>query len=294
MGKAFYDDDLETRALFAEAGRVLGYDLASLCFQGPSEQLNLTQYTQPALLTVSVSALRMLQRSGFRPIAVAGHSLGEYTALVAAGGLTFADALALVRSRGRYMQEAVEEGRGLVCALLGLDRQVVAEVCREASSLGIVSPANFNAPGQVVIAGEKVAVEEAVRLAKAKGCRRAITLAVSVPVHTALMAPAAERLAGEVMRVPMQDLEVPLINNADARPLQQAAEVRESLIRQLASAVRWEESVHALKNMGIQTLIEIGPGTVLSGLARRIAPELRLLNVQDQASLSSTIEALAA
>ena len=294
MGKAFYDDDLETRALFAEAGRVLGYDLASLCFQGPSEQLNLTQYTQPALLTVSVSALRMLQRSGLRPIAVAGHSLGEYTALVAAGGLTFADALALVRARGRYMQEAVEEGRGLVCALLGLDREVVVEVCREASSLGIVSPANFNAPGQVVIAGEKAAVEEAVRLAKAKGCRRVIALAVSVPVHTALMTPAAERLAGDVMRVPMQDLEVPLINNADAKPLQKAAEVRESLIRQLASAVRWEESIHVLKGMGIQTLIEIGPGKVLSGLAKRIAPELRLLNVQDQASLSSTIEALAA
>ena len=294
MGKAFYDDDLEARALFAEAGRVLGYDLARLCFQGPSEQLNLTQYTQPALLTVSVTALRMLQRSGLRPVAVAGHSLGEYTALVAAGGLTFADALALVRARGRYMQEAVEEGRGLVCALLGLDRQVVVEVCREASSLGIVSPANFNAPGQVVIAGEKAAVEEAVRLAKAKGCRRVIALAVSVPVHTALMAPAAERLAGEVMRVPMQDLQVPLINNADAKPLQKAAEVRESLIRQLASAVRWEESVRVLQNMGIQTMIEIGPGTVLSGLAKRIAPELRLLNVQDQASLSSTIEALAA
>ena len=180
MGKAFYDDDVEARALFAEAGRLLGYDLARLCFQGPSEQLNLTQYTQPALLTVSVTALRMLQRSGLRPVAVAGHSLGEYTALVAAGGLTFADALALVRARGRYMQEAVEEGRGLVCALLGLDRQVVVEVCREASSLGIVSPANFNAPGQVVIAGEKAAVEEAVRLAKAKGCRRVIALAVSV------------------------------------------------------------------------------------------------------------------
>jgi [acyl-carrier-protein] S-malonyltransferase len=294
MGKAFYDDDVEARAIFAEAGRLLGYDIAHLCFQGPSEQLNLTQYTQPALLTVSVTALRMLQRSGLRPVAVAGHSLGEYTALVAAGGLTFADALALVRARGRYMQEAVEEGRGLVCALLGLDRQIVAEVCREASSLGIVSPANFNAPGQVVIAGEKAAVEEAVRLAKAKGCRRVIALAVSVPVHTALMAPAAERLAGEVMRVPMQDLEIPLINNADAKPLQKAAEVRESLIRQLASAVRWEESIQVLKGMGIQTLIEIGPGTVLSGLAKRIAPELQLLNVQDQASLSSTVEALAA
>ena len=294
MGKAFYDDDVEARALFAEAGRVLGYDLARLCFQGPPEQLNLTEYTQPALLTVSVTALRMLQRSGLRPSAVAGHSLGEYTALVAAGALTFADAVALVRARGRYMQEAVEEGRGLVCALLGLDRQIVAEVCREASSLGIVSPANFNAPGQVVIAGEKAAVEEAVRLAKAKGCRRVIALAVSVPVHTHLMAPAAERLAGDVMRVPMQDLEVPLINNADAKPLRKAAEVRASLIRQLASAVLWEESVRAIQSMGIQTLIEIGPGKVLSGLAKRIAPELRLLNVQDQASLSSTVEALAA
>jgi [acyl-carrier-protein] S-malonyltransferase len=294
MGKAFYDDDVEARALFAEAGRVLGYDLARLCFQGPPEQLNLTEYTQPALLTVSVTALRMLQRSGLRPSAVAGHSLGEYTALVAAGALTFADAVALVRARGRYMQEAVEEGRGLVCALLGLDRQIVAEVCREASSLGIVSPANFNAPGQVVIAGEKAAVEEAVRLAKAKGCRKVIALAVSVPVHTRLMAPAAERLAGDVMRVPMQDLEVPLINNADAKPLRKAAEVRESLIRQLASAVLWEESVRAIQSLGIQTLIEIGPGKVLSGLAKRIAPELRLLNVQDQASLSSTVEALAA
>jgi [acyl-carrier-protein] S-malonyltransferase len=294
MGKAFYDDDVEARALFEEAGRVLGYDLARLCFQGPPEQLNLTEYTQPALLTVSVTALRMLQRSGLRPSAVAGHSLGEYTALVAAGALTFADAVALVRARGRYMQEAVEEGRGLVCALLGLDRQIVAEVCREASSIGIVSPANFNAPGQVVIAGEKAAVEEAGRLAKAKGCRKVIALAVSVPVHTSLMAPAAERLAGDVMRVPMQDLEVPLINNADAKPLRKASEVRASLIRQLASAVLWEESVRAIQSMGIQTLIEIGPGKVLSGLAKRIAPELRLLNVQDQASLSSTVEALAA
>jgi [acyl-carrier-protein] S-malonyltransferase len=294
MGKAFYDEDSEARALFTEAERVLGYDLARLCFQGPQEQLNLTEFTQPALLTVSVTALRMLQRHGLRPAAVAGHSLGEYTALVAAGGLAFADAVALVQARGRYMQEAVEEGRGLVCALLGLDRSVVTEVCREASSLGIVSPANFNAPGQIVIAGEKAAVEEAVRLAKAKGCRRVIPLAVSVPVHTSLMAPAADRLAAEVMRVPLQDLDVPLINNAEARPLRKAAEVRASLIRQLASSVLWEDSVRVLQSMDIDTLIEIGPGTVLTGLAKRIAPELRLLNVQDQASLSSTVEALAA
>jgi len=192
------------------------------------------------------------------------------------------------------MQEAVEEGRGLVCALLGLDGPAVAEVCQEASTLGIVSPANFNAPYQVVIAGEKAAVEEAVRLAKAKGCRKVIPLAVSVPVHTRLMAPAAERLAAEVMRVPLQDLEVPLINNAEARPLQKAADVRASLIKQLASSVLWEDSVRVIQNMGIHTLVEIGPGRVLSGLAKRIAPELRLLNVQDQASLSSTVEALAA
>ena len=192
------------------------------------------------------------------------------------------------------MQEAVEDGRGLVCALLGLDGPAVAEVCQEASTLGIVSPANFNAPYQVVIAGEKPAVEEAVRLAKAKGCRKVIPLAVSVPVHTRLMAPAAERLAAEVMRVPLQDLEVPLINNAEARPLQKAADVRASLIKQLASSVLWEDSVRVIQNMGIHTLVEIGPGRVLSGLVKRIAPELRLLNVQDQASLSSTVEALAA
>jgi len=294
MGQAFYDEDAEARALFTEAGQVLGYDLARLCFEGPPEQLNLTEYTQPALLTVSVTALRMLQRAGLRPAAVAGHSLGEYTALVAAGGLRFADAVALFRTRGRFMQEAVEDGRGLVCALLGLDGPAVAEVCQEASALGIVSPANFNAPYQVVIAGEKPAVEEAVRLAKAKGCRKVIPLAVSVPVHTRLMAPAAERLAAEVMRVPLQDLEVPLINNAEAKPLQKAADVRASLIKQLASSVLWEDSVRVIQNMGIHTLVEIGPGRVLSGLAKRIAPELRLLNVQDQASLSSTVEALAA
>jgi [acyl-carrier-protein] S-malonyltransferase len=294
MGKAFYDQDAETRQLFAEAGRIVGYDLARLCFEGPKEQLNLTAHTQPALLTVSVIALRMLQRTGLRPSAVAGHSLGEYTALVAAGALAFADAVDLVRARGRYMQEAVEEGRGLVCAVLGVDRYIVEDVCREASSLGIVAPANFNAPGQIVIAGEKDAVEEAVRLVKTKGCRKVIPLAVSVPVHTRLMAPAAERLAEDVMRVHLNDLEVPLINNADAKPLMKAMPVRQSLIRQLASAVLWEDSVRVLRDMGVKTLIEIGPGTVLSGLAKRIAPELRLLNVQDPASLSSTVEALAA
>ncbi len=294
MGQDFYDHDPEARSLFEQAGHVLGYDVAALCSKGPAEQLNLTEYTQPALLTVSAVALRLMDRAGIRPSAVAGHSLGEYTAVVAAGGLAFEDAVALVRNRGRYMQEAVEAGRGLVCAVLGMERSVVAEICQAASSLGVVAPANFNAPGQIVIAGEKAAVEEAVRLAKAKGCRKVIPLPVSVPVHTSLMQSAADRLAVDVARVPMQDLSVPLINNVEAKSIRSAAEVRTSLVRQLASSVLWEESVQALRGLGIHTLVEVGPGKVLSGLAKRIAPELRLLNVQDRPSLAAAVEALAA
>jgi [acyl-carrier-protein] S-malonyltransferase len=294
MGREFYERDADARTLFAEAGRVLGYDVARLCFEGPKQQLDLTEYTQPALLTVSVVAMRLLERAGVKPDAVAGHSLGEYTALVAAGGIEFSNAVALVQARGRYMQAAVEDGRGLVCALLGLERATVQAICQDASTVGIVSAANFNAPGQVVIAGEKAAVEEAVRLAKAKGCRRVISLSVSVPVHTALMRPAAELFATDVMRAALHDLRVPLINNADARPIQSVEEVRASLIKQLASSVLWEDSVRRLWDMGVRTLVEVGPGSVLCGLVKRIAPEVRVLNVQDSASLASTLAALAA
>ena len=292
MGREFYEQEPDGRALFDQAGQVLGYDLATLCCHGPVEQLNLTEYTQPALLTVSVIALRLLQRAGIQPVAVAGHSLGEYTALVAAEGLAFPDAVELVRNRRRYMQEAVAEGRGLVCAILGMERSPLADVCRTASSLGVVSPANFNAPGQIVIAGEKAAVEEAVRLAKSKGCRKAVFLPVSVPVHTTLMQAAADRLALDLAKVPIHDLAVPLVNNADAKPIRTATDVRTSLIRQLPSSVLWEDSVRVLMGLGVHTLVEVGPGTVLSGLAKRIAPELRVLNVQDRASLATTIKAL--
>ena len=294
MGQEFYEREPDAKAMFDKAGSVLGYDLAALCLQGPVEQLNLTEYTQPALLTVSAIALRLLGRAGIQPCAVAGHSLGEYTAVLSAGGLGFEDAVALVRNRGRYMQEAVEAGRGLVCAVLGMERSAVAEVCRAASSLGVVAPANYNAPGQIVIAGEKAAVEEAVRLAKIKGCRKVIPLPVSVPVHTSLMQSAADRLAADVARVPMQDLAVPLVNNVEAKSIRSAAEVRTSLVRQLASSVLWEESVRTLMQLGMHTLVEVGPGKVLSGLAKRIAPELRLLNVQDPTSLAATVDALAA
>jgi [acyl-carrier-protein] S-malonyltransferase len=182
----------------------------------------------------------------------------------------------------------------LVYALLGVDGSVVAEVCREASALGVVAPANFNGPGQIVIAGEKAAVEEAVRLAKAKGCRKTVPLPVSVPVHTSLMREAADRLAVDVARVPLNDLTVPLVNNADAKPIRTASDVRASLVRQLASPVLWEDSVRGLRRIGVRTLVEVGPGKVLTGLAKRIDPELRLLNVQDPASLAETVEALAA
>jgi len=294
MGQEFYEHEPDAKAMFDKAGHVLGYDLAALCLKGPVEQLNLTEYTQPALLTVSAIALRLLSRAGIQPCAVAGHSLGEYTAVMAAGGLVFEDAVALVRKRGRYMQEAVEAGRGLVCAVLGMERPAVAEVCRAASSLGVVAPANFNAPGQIVIAGEKAAVEEAVRLAKTKGCRKVIPLPVSVPVHTSLMQSAADRLAADVAGVPVKDLTVPLVNNVEAKSIRSAAEVRTSLVRQLASPVLWEESVRALMQLGMHTLVEVGPGKILSGLAKRIAPELRLFNVQDRTSLAVTVEALAA
>jgi [acyl-carrier-protein] S-malonyltransferase len=294
MGQEFYEHEPEAKALFDQAEQVLGYDVATLCLKGPAEQLNLTEYTQPALLTVRAIALRLLGRAGIHPSAVAGHSLGEYTAVVAAGGLAFADAVALVRKRGRYMQEAVEAGKGLVCAILGMERPVVTEICGEASSLGVVAPANFNAPGQIVIAGEKAAVEGAVRLAKAKGCRKVIPLPVSVPVHTSLMQSAADRLAADVARVPMNDLAVPLVNNVEAKSIRNAGEVRASLVRQLASSVLWEETILALIRLGIHTLVEVGPGKVLLGLAKRIAPDLRLFNVQDRTSLAATVEALAA
>ncbi|MBI5410755.1 MAG: ACP S-malonyltransferase, partial [Nitrospirae bacterium] len=227
-----------------------------------------------------------------RPLAVAGHSLGEYSALAAAGGLTFGSALSLVQKRGRYMAEAVPSGSGLVAAILGLDTDGVGEACREASAVGVVAPANFNCPGQVVIAGEKAAVEKAIELAKSKGARKAIPLPVSVPVHTPLMQKAADRLAADVAAVTWSDLAVPLVNNADAKPLKSAADVQASLIRQLPSPVRWEESVRVMSGLGVTTFIEVGPGTVLAGLIKRIAPEATTLNVQDPKSLEATLKSL--
>lgn len=280
------------KLVYDEASSVLGYDVAALCFEGPSDRLNLTEFTQPALLVCSIAALKSLEPASITPVAVAGHSLGEYTALVAAGGLSFRDAVGLVQKRGRYMSEAVPSGTGLVAALLGLNVDAVRELCREASSVGVVAPANFNSPGQIVIAGDKAAVERAMELAKTKGCKKAILLPVSVPVHTPLMQQAANRLATDLAAVQWEDLTTPLINNAEARAVSRAEDICPSLVRQLPSPVLWEDTVRTMGKMGVTTFIEVGPGTVLTGLLKRTLPDVTLLNVHDPKSLESTLQVL--
>lgn len=294
MGRALLAVDPNIKSLYEEASSVLGYDIAALCFEGPAEQLNLTEYTQPALLVSSMAALHVLKPLGISPIAVAGHSLGEYSALVAAEGMAYREAVGIVQKRGRYMAEAVPSGTGLVAALLGLGADVVKGVCREASSVGVVAAANFNSPGQIVIAGEKAAVERAIELAKAKGCKKAVPLPVSVPVHTPLMQQAADRLAGDLAAISWSDLKVPLVTNAEARAITKAGDIRASLVRQLPSSVLWEDTVKVMAAMGVMTFVEVGPGTVLSGLIKRTLPEAVTLNVNDPKSLEATRAAFSA
>jgi len=292
MGKLLYDAYPSVKSVYEEASSVLGYDVAALCFTGPAERLNLTEFTQPALLVSSMAAFTLLEPAGIKPVAVAGHSLGEYSALVAAGGLGFRDAVGLVQKRGRYMSEAVVPGTGLVAALLGLTAEVVRDVCRLASYAGVVAAANFNSPGQVVIAGEKAAVERAIELAKAQGCKKAIPLPVSVPVHTPLMQQAADRLAKDLAQVRWSDLRAPLVNNAEAKAISRANEIQASLIRQLPSSVLWEDTVRTMGTMGVTTFVEVGPGTVLTGLIKRILPDAKLMNVNDPKSLDATLAAV--
>jgi [acyl-carrier-protein] S-malonyltransferase len=294
MGRDLAENSAAARAVFAEADDALGFALSRLCFRGPDEELRLTENTQPAILATSVAALRALESEGFpRPSFVAGHSLGEYSALVAAGALSLADAVRTVRARGRYMQEAVPVGVGAMAAVLGSDEQTVEAVCREAARGEVCSPANLNSPKQIVIAGHAGAVERAVEILKARGVRKAVRLPVSAPFHCALMMPAQERLAADLGRLNFDDPRVPLVTNVDAKFIRTGAEAREALIRQVSRPVRWSESVSALAvGRGVRTFVEVGPGKVLSGLLRQIAPEARALNVEDAASLGSARAAL--
>jgi [acyl-carrier-protein] S-malonyltransferase len=294
MGKALADAFPESRAAFAEADEALGLAISRLCFDGPEDELKLTANTQPAILATSVAALRPLAARGIRPSFVAGHSLGEYSALVAAGTLSLADAVRTVRRRGQYMQEAVPAGVGAMAAVLGLDLAAIEEACREAAEGEVVSAANVNSPGQVVIAGHAAAVARASERCRARGARRTVPLPVSAPFHCALMQPAQDRLARDLGALPFPDPTVPLVNNVDAEVVRTGRECREGLVRQVSGSVRWQESVERLAREGVDTFVEVGPGTVLSGLVRKIAKGARVLNVESPETLEAAAAALGA
>jgi [acyl-carrier-protein] S-malonyltransferase len=288
MGKDLSDNYESAREVFEEADAALGFSISEMCFSGSAEDLQLTENTQPAILTVSVAALRAMQSEGFpSPDYVAGHSLGEYSALVAAGALSLADAVKTVRARGRYMQEAVPVGAGAMAAVMGAELGTLMEICNEVQEGDVCTPANINSANQIVIAGHSGAVDRAIALLKERGIKRAIKLKVSAPFHCALMMPAQERLASDLEQLEFQDLQVPLVTNVDASANTAGAEARDALVRQVSSPVRWLESVELLWQEGVRTFIEVGPGRVLSGLVRQINPEARCLNVEDAASLSA-------
>ena len=291
MGKALAEQFEICAKTFAEADAALREPLSGLIFDGPGDRLQLTENTQPAILTMSVAAWRLLESRGLQPSFVAGHSLGEYSAHVAAGTLAFQDAVTLVRNRGRYMQEAVPVGRGAMAAILGLDEAGVTRACEEAAQGEVVSPANLNSPEQIVIAGATGAVARAGERAKALGARRAIALPVSAPFHCALMKPAEVRLTPELRAVPARDPRIPVIANVDAQPKRTAQESIDALIKQVASPVRWESVVRRLASEGVTHYVEVGPGKVLTGLVKKIAPGATLLNVEGPADLAA-LEAL--
>jgi [acyl-carrier-protein] S-malonyltransferase len=279
MGKDLADAYQICRETFEEADAALGEPLSRLCFEGPEEQLTLTENQQPAILAVSIAACRLAQSLGVKPAFVAGHSLGEYSANVAAGTLAFGDALALVRRRGRYMQEAVPVGTGAMAAILGVDAETVARACDEASQGEVVSAANLNGGGQVVISGARDAVTRAGARAKELGARRVVPLQVSAPFHCAMMQPAQDRLAPELRTIQARDPRVPVIANVDGQPKRTASEAIEALIAQVSSPVRWEDVMRRLASEGVTTYVEVGPGTVLSGMARRINREATVAHI---------------
>jgi [acyl-carrier-protein] S-malonyltransferase len=291
MGKDLYDNFEEVRELYKEASDALGYDIADLSFNGPQDELNKTFRTQPCLLTASYAAYRVLSSKNVTPVYVAGHSLGEYSAITAAGVISFADAVRLTEKRGQYMQDAVPEGRGLMAAVIGLEREALIKICNSVTS-GYVAPANYNCPGQIVMAGEKAAVEEAIKLADEAGARRAVPLAVSAPSHCRLMEPASGKLSKLLDSVELHAPAIPVVNNADAAFLTSVDSIRGSLVRQLNSPLLWEDSVRTMVENGINTFIEVGPRAVLTGLIKRIDRNVKLFNVEDTKGLEETLTAL--
>jgi [acyl-carrier-protein] S-malonyltransferase len=290
MGKELADKYPVARETFDEADEALGYPLSQLCFEGPEEKLKLTEITQPAILTASVAAWRVLREKGVNPSFVAGHSLGEYSAHVAAGTVSFADAVRTVRNRGKYMQEAVPVGAGAMAAILGMAAEQVTAVCADAAQGEVCEPANINSAEQIVISGHAAAVERAAKLANERGAKRAIMLSVSAPFHCSLMKPAQDRLAADLQSLRFQAPGTPVVCNVDAALVDDADRARDALVRQVTGAVRWDASMRLLIAKGVQTFVEVGPGKVLCGLVRQIDRSKACSNVGDEASLQKTLE----
>ncbi|MGA2695778.1 MAG: ACP S-malonyltransferase [Terriglobales bacterium] len=290
MGKELAEKYPEAAQTFAEADKALGYKLSQLCFEGPEEQLKLTEITQPAILTASVAAFRVLAGKGVKPDFAAGHSLGEYSAQVAAGTISFGDAVRTVRNRGKYMQEAVPVGVGAMAAILGMSADAVEAVCRDAAQGEVCEAANLNSPEQIVISGHAKAVERATQLATERGAKKAVMLQVSAPFHSSLMKPAQERLAGDLQGLKFSNPSLPVVCNVDAAIVSTGGASRDALIRQVTGAVRWDASVRLLIAQGVQTFVEVGPGKVLFGLMRQIDRAQKCLSVGDEASLQKVME----
>jgi [acyl-carrier-protein] S-malonyltransferase len=293
MGRDLASNFRESKAVFDEADAALDFSVSQMCFEGSEEDLKLTANTQPSILTVSVAAFRAIQGKGITPDFAAGHSLGEYSALVAAGAISFSDAVKIARKRGQYMQEAVPPGEGAMAAILGLSPTDVAEVCKKAAQGEVVSPANLNSPEQTVISGAASAIKRAVEIASQSGAKRAVILPVSAPFHCSLMEPAQKRLEPDLRAVKFHALKFPVITNVDAESETSGDEARESLIRQVTMPVRWLDSIHDMLEQGVDIFVEVGPGKVLTGLMRQIDRSVRVFNVEDAATLASTIDKIA-
>jgi [acyl-carrier-protein] S-malonyltransferase len=293
MGKDLYDNFAAAREVFAEADEALGFSLSEMCFDGTAEDLALTANTQPAILTTSIAAFRVMESEGFAQLDyVAGHSLGEYSALVAAGGIGFSDAVKIVRKRGSYMQEAVPVGVGAMAAILGLPIETVEIACADASDGEICSPANINSPAQIVIAGNAAAVDRAIELLKTRGAKRAIKLNVSAPFHCDLMLPAQDKLAVDLAEIDFRDLNFPIVENVSAEANTSGERARTALTEQVSSPVLWAQTIENLINEGVETFVEVGAGKVLSGLVRQINRDVRCLNVETTDSLRNTLQSL--
>lgn len=291
MGKELYERFPEAKAVFDAADEALGFSISDLCFNGPDEELRKTYNTQPAILTVSMACYEVLKSHGILPTIVGGHSLGEYSALVAAGALSFADAVRLVRKRGELMQAAVPLGEGSMAAVLGLPRQVVTDICQQAQEqFGDVQAVNFNCPGQIVIAGKAAAVEAAAEMLKAAGAKRAIMLPVSAPFHSTLMKPAAEKLGMELANITVNNASIPVVANINGQIITDGPGIKTSLVKQADSPVEWEDCVAQILKSGATTFVEVGPGKVLSSLTKKINKEVNNLNVEDLASLEKTLD----